>query len=120
MSAKSTVRIPVVTLVGRREVPHYTTSQDGEDVKIGWGRETSPTEWIRDPEWTGTLTATGYHGGRSSSCYGVRIEIEGELPVVGLMSCSMFYGLLPRLVDGRVTGKWTARKQGTNYMIREA
>lgn len=75
---------------------------------------------IRDPEWLGELKATGYHGGRSSSCYSVRIEIEGQLPVVGLMSCSMFYDLLPRLVDGRVCGKWTARKQGQNYMIREA
>lgn len=120
MSTKSTVRIPVVSRTGFREVPHYTTSKDGEDVVLGWGREASPTEWIRDPEWVGSLKATGYHGGRSSSCYSVRIKIEGERSVVGLMSCSMFYNLLPRLVNGRVTGKWTARKQGTNYMIREA
>lgn len=120
MSAKSTVRIPVVTIKGHREVPHYTVAKDGEDVTIGWGRETSPTEWIRDPEWVGTLRATSYHSGRSSSCYSVCIEVEGELPVVGLMSCSMFYDLLPRLANGKVTGKWTARKQGGNYMIREA
>lgn len=125
MSVKSTVRIPVVTQspLGTegawREVPHYTTSKDGEQVRIGWVQTNTSTEWIRDPVWVGELRATGYHGGRSSSCYHVRIDIEGELPVVGLMSCSMFFSLLSSLVGGGVRGKWTARKQGQNYLIRE-
>lgn len=131
MSAKSKVLIPVVLFEGTRTIPHYISrGVPGDQLRArrGWSeagapyphdpdQRTDPTEWLPAPEWSGKLRVLGYRGGRSSSCYLVRIEIPGELPVEGLMSCSAFFSCIEWVHNGVVPGRWAARKQGKNYMI---
>lgn len=128
-------RHPEITIPALRLVPHFTHGINGREgdadlpTSIGrggfevaaWiGKEQYPCEWIPEPRWTGGLTVVDYHGGRSSSCYAVRITADdGAEPVEGLMSCYTFLPLLPRLVAGIVQGTWTARKQGQNYLMEE-
>lgn len=147
----STVLIPVVQRPASareeacRVIPHYLNPRDVQAqppfITLFYGEKACPTDWIRDPQWTGMLTVLGYHGGRSSSCYGIRIETgslysattaprgrfdpslvgtlipDGQTPVVGMMSCLSFMDVIPHLRDGKAFGTWKARKQGQNYMI---
>lgn len=113
----------------------------GFDADVWSNTARHKTEWLESPVWEGTLTPIEYRCGRSSSCYAVRIETcvqysastaprgtfdpslvgtllsDGQPPVEGYMSCMMFFDLLPLLKGGSVHGKFTARKQGNNYMI---
>lgn len=127
---KPPILIPVVTSAGVRAVPHYVNGvEPGSPLVMsglheahtpgGWFGKAEPTEWIPTPTWTGTLTVTGYYKGRSASCYVVRIEVPGELPVTGLMGCAAFRHLIPRFTKGKAAGTFTARKVGQNYLIRE-
>lgn len=158
--ARASVPVPVVSRPAQhgeeaaRVVPHYANNVDPGADLVAWGLEARlpraheqpgmPTEWVEAPVWTGMLSVTGYHGGRSSSCYVVRIETgilytaataprgqfdpalvgtlipDGKAPVVGMMSCLVFRGVIPGLRDGQVFGTWGARKQGQNYMIQPA
>lgn len=121
-----------------RIVPHYAAGiglREGDETQslaCSRGYEASPiynenykalpTEWIPAPLWSGPLAVVGYHGGRSSSCYAVRIEADdGAEPVEGLMSCATYLGVIPRVVHGIVpSGRWTAIKRGQNYLIEPA
>lgn len=124
-----------VTHPACRVVPHYTGHDSVREGDETYGLASyagfeanqyrpdklMPTDWVKAPKWTGPLSVTGYHGGRSSSCYAVSIAADdGGEPVVGLMSCSNFCALVSRVRDGSVTGCWTAIKRGQNYMIEEA
>lgn len=121
-----------------RVVPHYAEGVDprlhlrqwGELPRLSCGqgyvaniprhgiRDPLPTEWLAAPRWHGSLRVLDYHGGRSSSCYAVRVEVDdGRPPVEGLMSCPTFLELVPRLSGGACRGTWSARKQGQNYLI---
>lgn len=119
--------IPVATTKNSRIVPHYVGMYDEGDLPSHYcgGKYNDgncPTEWVptENAEWTGDLEVIGYHGGRSSSCYEVRIHTnDGKLPIEGMMSCSSFVRLIVRVVNGRVSGTWCARKKGSNYMIQE-
>lgn len=121
-----------------RVIPHYAgvvPPREGDETEAlvcGYGFKAHtpyrngdgpmPTSWVAAPVWTGPLSVTGYHGGRSSSCYSVRILADdGAEPVEGLMSCSTFLDVLPRMVSGTIpSGRWTATKRGQNYMIESA
>ena len=116
-----------------RVVPHYLSCRapevsdpDRPLLSCGYGFEANtydrsvklPTDWIVKPSWLGRLTVTDYYKGRSSSCYVVRIDADdGGEPVVGLMSCSAFMTVIPRLSGGGADGTWIAVKRGGNYLI---
>ena len=114
-----------------RVVPHYANGlspREGDEdlpaLACPYGFEAYPggryafvTDWLPDPTWTGELRVTDYHGGRSSSCYAVQITTTDGAPVVGLMSCSSFMALIPRLSNGTVAGTFGAFKRGQNYLI---
>lgn len=115
-----------------RAVPHYAggIAADGEDlpdlVSLGclqytserWHEcQTLPTDWIENPVWTGVLSVISYWHGRSSSCYYVQIDDGSGIPIEGLMSCSEFIQLIPKLVEGKVGGTFKGVKRGQNYLI---
>ena len=140
--AKKKVLIPIIHRTERKNwdgqivpaallVPHYAfglEAGEGETLDLSpvgfrgvrWpDTPTCHTDWCQNPTWSGTLSILGYHGGRSSSCYAVRITLDTEVLVEGLMSCAHLHicGLLNKLDNGRVAGTFRAIKRGTNYMI---
>lgn len=90
------------------EMLEYTGCCDGEVGTGYW----EPTQWREVTVFDAELEVTGCRKGRSAVRFHMRNVANGEEYSMGFKS---FFDIIKRLSNGRVSGRWTFRKQGGNY-----
>lgn len=95
-----------------RHMMEYTGYAEGIVSLGAWG---SPTEWRENGEFEAHVLLTGTHRGRSAARITCRNTDNGETYSMGMEAfyeAITNFGVSP---GGHIEGKWTFRKQGSNY-----
>jgi hypothetical protein len=102
--SKKPYRIPF----NGKKMMEYASCRDGETGDGYW----QPSEWRDVVEFDAELEVFDCRKGRSAVRFYVRDVANNEEYSMGFVS---FFNIVKRLRDGRISGRWTFRKQGGNY-----
>lgn len=122
MSKKPAYQIPFLHHTdGKVSMMEYTSAKQGvvrtPPVPGVWQASWTPDEWRDVGEFDAELLMTGTFKGRSAARVKVtntRINESYSLGMVGFFEAVKAFGVDP---GGIIRGRWTFRKQGSNYAL---
>jgi hypothetical protein len=121
MSKKPTYKIPFSHKDGKSSMMSYTSARPGvvRQPQVAGVHQSPyiPNEWRDITEFDAELKMVGSYKGRSS----VRIRVQNtginesySFGLSGFYEAVVAFGVSP---GGSIRGRWTYRKQGTNYAL---
>lgn len=98
---------------GEYEIP---VDKDGNQLHYpdSWGA--NGCAWRQNEEFEDTLTYQGYRRGRSAAYFEFRRKSGAKVT----MFLKDFESAIPKMVRGKIGGRWTFCKRGANYGVQLA
>jgi len=117
VSKPKTYQIPFAADDKHINMLEWTSAKPGQVRQPGGPGWNMPDEWRDVYEFDAELVMTSWSKGRSSARFNVqnhKLKETYSLAMSGFYDAIKAFGMLP---GGIIQGRWTFRKQGSNYAL---